>query len=84
MYVVLSPKSQVQLVIILPLPFDVLVKVTVRGGQPLFGVAVKSDVGGPQIVITILDVTEAAHGDLGVAVRVKVTVPAAISPADGV
>ena len=84
MYVVLSPKSQVQPVIILPLPFDVLVKVTVRGGQPLFGVAVKSDVGGPLTVITTLDVAEVAHGDLGVAVRVKVTVPAAISPAVGV
>ena len=84
MYVVLSPKSQVQPVIILPLPFDVLVKVTVNGGQPLFGVAVKLDVGGPQTVITTLDVAEAAHCDLGVTVRVNVTVPAVISPVVGV
>jgi len=79
-----SPKSHDQPVIDFPFPLDVLVKVTVNGGQPLFGIAVKLDVGGPQTVITTLDVAEVEHGDLGVAVRVKVTVPAAISPAVGV
>ena len=80
----MSPKSQVQPVIVLPLPFDVSVKVTVKGGQPLLGIAVKLAVGGPKTVIATLDVAEAAHGDLGVAVKVKATVPAAISPAVGV
>ena len=80
----MSPKSHDQPVIDFPFPLDVLVKVTVRGGQPLLGVAVKLDVGGPQTVITTLDVAEVAHGDMGVAVRVKVTVPADISPAVGV
>ena len=61
-----------------------LVKITVNGGQPLSGVAVKSAVGGPKMVITALDAAEAAHGDLGVAVRIRDTVPAAISPAVGV
>ena len=43
----MSPKSQLQLVIVLPLPFDVFVKVTVKGEQPPVGAAVKLAVGGP-------------------------------------
>ena len=55
----MSPKSQVQLVIVPPLPFDVLVKVTVKGAQPLVCVAVKSVVGGELTVrVAAFEVTD--------------------------